>query len=83
MDSTDKERIIKPNSTNVKRDFKFRIYYGNGANETIIPINAPTLDPNIPMFMNFVIKVGTVRQVNLEMVRYMDVDIIESPKLSI
>lgn len=75
--------IIKPNTVQTKKDFKFRISFSNGANETIIPCQAPTLDQQLPMFMNFVIKQGFVRQVNLSMVRYMDVEINDTTELKI
>lgn len=77
------EKIITPNKINTKREFKFKIAYDNGANETIFPKSAPTLDPNIPMFINFVIKAGTVRQINLSKVRTIDVDITESVDLTL
>ena len=79
----EKKEIITPNTVQTNRDFKFKISYSNGANETIIPSKAPHLDPQIPMFMNFVIKAGNVRQVNLAMVRYMDVEISESRDMEI
>ena len=75
--------IIKPSTVEVKRDYKFRISYDNGANETIFPCVAPGLDPQIPMFMNFVIKQGSIRQVNLNKVRYMEVEISESKEMKI
>lgn len=75
--------IVKPNTITTKKTFKFRISYDNGANETIIPNQPPNLDPNIPMFLNFVIKLGNVRQVNLNKVRHMDVEITESTDLKL
>jgi hypothetical protein len=72
------KEIIKPKTVQTKKEYKFKISYSNGANETIIPSMAPSLDPQIPMFMNFLIKSGNIRQVNLAMVRYMDVEITES-----
>jgi hypothetical protein len=77
------KEIITPKQSNVKRDFKFRISYDNGASDTIHTSVDPQLDKQIPMFMNFFIKVGTVRHVNLQKVRTMDVDINESVDLSI
>lgn len=75
--------IVTPNTIQTKKDYRFRISYDNGANETIIPCQAPNLDPQIPMFMNFIIKAGNVRQVNLAKVRYMDVEISESREMKI
>lgn len=77
------EKIVTPNTVRTRRDYKFRISYDNGATETILTSNDPSLDKQIPMFMNFVIKVGTIRQVNLQKVRYMDVEINESPEMKI
>lgn len=77
------DQIIKPNTIQTKKDYKFRISYDNGANETLFPVQAPHLDPQMPMFMNFVIKAGNVRQVNLSKVRYMDVEISESHDINI
>lgn len=72
-----RKEIVKPNTLKTVKDYKFRISYDNGANETIFPIVAPHLDPQIPMFMNFVIKQGVVIQVNLGKVRNMNVEITE------
>lgn len=71
------DKIVKPNTLKTVKDYKFRISYDNGANETIFPIITPSLDPQIPMFMNFVIKAGVVVQVNLGKVRNMNVEISE------
>ena len=79
----EKQPLITPNTIKTKRDYKFRISYDNGASETIFPAQAPHLDPQIPMFMNFVIKNGQVRQVNLNKVRHMDVEITESKDVRI
>lgn len=70
-------KIVKPNSLKIVKDYKFRISYDNGANETIFPIHPPYLDQQIPMFMNFVIKQGVVLQINLGKVRNMHVEITE------
>lgn len=77
------DKLITPKTIQTKKDYKFRISYDNGANETIIPAQAPSLDPQIPMFMNFVIKAGNVRQVNLAKVRHMDVEISETRDIKI
>ncbi len=79
----EKQPLITPNTIQTKKDYKFRISYDNGANESIFPVQAPYLDPQIPMFMNFVIKAGNVRQINLSKVRYMDVEISESRDMKI
>ena len=81
----EKEEIVgmKNQAAQTKKDYRFKISYVNGANETIIPSKPPFLDPNIPMFMNFVIKEGNVRQVNLATVRYMDVEISEFRNMNI
>lgn len=71
------EKIVKPNTLKVVKDYKFRISYDNGANETLLPKVAPSLDPNIPMFLNFLIKDGLVMQVNLSKVRNITVEITE------
>lgn len=76
-------KIDTRGSVQTKRDYKFKISYDNGSNETIIPIIAPSLDPQIIGFMNFVIKEGCIRQVNLAKVRYMDVEISESREMKI
>lgn len=73
----EKKEIITPGSIKIVKDFKFRISYDNGANETLLPVQAPHLDPQIPMFLNFVIKTGMVMQVNLNKVRNITVDITE------
>lgn len=79
----EEKRVVTPNTIQTKRDYKFRINYDNGANETIFPINPPSLDQQIPMFMNFVIKAGSIRQVNLSKVRTMDVEISESREMKL
>lgn len=81
MESNDK--IIKPNTLKTIRDYKFRISYDNGANETVCTRVPPSLDPNLMMFMNFVIGQGKLRQVNLNKVRYMDVEIMDSNEMKI
>lgn len=74
----EKESIVTSGNIGVKKEYKFRISYDNGANESIFPMQAPGLDPQIPGCINFVIKPGSVRQVNWMKVRYMDVEITES-----
>lgn len=72
------EEKIVTNSLKTVKTYKFKISYDNGANETIIPSGPPSLDQQIPMFMNFVIKQGFIRQVNLNKIRNMEVEITES-----
>lgn len=73
----ERKEIVTLNTLKIIKDYKFRISYDNGANETLLPKTAPTLDPNIPMFLNFFIKQGVVIQVNLSKVRNMTVEINE------
>lgn len=77
------EKIIAPH--NVKRvlKFKVKIHYDNGANETIFPVEPPNVNPVTPMLMDFVIKRGLVRHVNMTKVRNMDIEVTEDTDMKI
>ena len=77
------EKIVKPNTVKVIMDYKFRISYDNGATETICTRTPPQLDPQLVGFINFVIKKGNVRQINLNKVRNIDFTVDESTEVNL
>ncbi len=71
------EKEIIQNSVKKTLKFKVKIQYDNGANETIFPLTPPNVNPITPMLMDFVIKRGLCRHVNMTKVRSMDVEVEE------
>ena len=87
MGNAPEGKIEIPNMPKTIKEFRFKMHFVNGGCEGINPVHPPSLDPQIPMFMNFVLPpvdgVGKIKQVNLSTVRYMEVEITERLDLTI
>lgn len=75
--------VVTPNTVETIIKWKIKISYDNGANETIFPTREPFLNPAMPGLLNFIIKEGFVRQVNIEKVRSMDLEFSKELRNSI
>lgn len=71
------EKIVT-NKVGVKMEFKVKIQYKNGSNETIFSIAPPNVNPVTPMFLDFLIKDKNIRHVSMTEIRSWDLEISEA-----
>lgn len=72
------EKEILTNKTGIKLEFKIKVNYKNGANESIFSIKPPNVNPVMPMFLGFEIKAGTIRNINIDEIRSWDLIVNEA-----
>lgn len=77
------EDKIITNGVKLKTRFKVKIYWKNGANETVYSFNPPNINPVTPMFMGFKIKDGNERMVALMEIRAMDIEVYNDNSVGI
>lgn len=69
------EKEIIQNQVKKVFTFKIRVSWKNGSNETIFAKTPPNVNPVTPMFMDFHIKNGHMRHINMTEVRDLDIEV--------
>jgi hypothetical protein len=63
----------------VRLEFKIKIQYKNGSNETVFAIKPPNVNPLMPTFLGMEISQGkSMRHINMSEIRSLDIEVDEA-----